>query len=74
MQTVKALDTCRDDLRWVIHYDPARCTMCGSCVSQCTQNAIEVSMMRQEFTVSLKAWPEPEKKQEEHSYIPSQQY
>ena len=62
MQTVKALDTCTDDLRWVIRYDPTRCTMCGSCVAQCMQNAIEVRMMRQEYTVSEKPWPEPEKK------------
>ena len=36
--------------------------MCGSCVAQCMQNAIEVRMMRQDLTVSEKPWPDPEKK------------
>lgn len=52
MQTVKALDLSRNDMRWVIEHDPERCTMCGSCVAQCTQNAIEAVMLRRDVTVS----------------------
>ncbi len=61
MQTVKALDLYPGDLRWIIEYEPSRCTMCGSCVAQCTQNALEVRMMRQDLTVSRAAQPDPEK-------------
>ena len=62
MQTVNALDLSRNDLRWVIEYDPSRCTMCGSCVAQCTQNAIEAAMLRQDLTVSDAAQPDPRKR------------
>ncbi|MBP3730211.1 MAG: 4Fe-4S binding protein [Mailhella sp.] len=46
MQQTKALDLSRQDLRWIIEYSPERCVMCGSCIAQCAQHAIEAGMMR----------------------------
>ena len=69
MQTVKALDLSRNDMRWVIEHDPDRCTMCGSCVAQCTQNAIEAVMLRRDVTVSEADVPEPRSRHAAHPVI-----
>ncbi|MCQ2444753.1 MAG: glutamate synthase-related protein [Mailhella sp.] len=69
MQTVKALDLSRNDMRWVIEHDPDRCTMCGSCVAQCTQNAIEAVMLRRDVTVSEADVPEPLSRHAAHPVI-----
>lgn len=53
--TVTTQDIGVNDLRWIIDYRPERCTMCGSCVASCTLNALEVAVMRQDLTVSVRA-------------------
>ncbi|MDD6088279.1 MAG: glutamate synthase-related protein [Desulfovibrionaceae bacterium] len=62
MQTVKAFDITRGDLKWVIEYDASRCTMCGNCIAQCSQHAIEAAMSRQDMTVSETPQPMPKKR------------
>lgn len=59
MESVTTQDIGVNDLRWIIDYRPERCTMCGSCVAGCTLNALEVTVMRQDLTVSRTSQPEP---------------
>ncbi|MBQ9536953.1 MAG: 4Fe-4S dicluster domain-containing protein [Desulfovibrionaceae bacterium] len=43
METVTTQDITVNDLDFIIHYNPDICIMCGSCVAQCSFNAIEVA-------------------------------
>lgn len=67
METVKTQDVSKNDLRWKIEYHAERCTMCGSCISACTMNAIEATMARRSVTVSNACQPQPLK---EHKAVP----
>lgn len=67
METVRTQDVGKNDLKWKIEYHAERCTMCGSCISACTMNAIEATMARRSVTVSNVCQPEPVK---EHKAVP----
>ena len=69
MEAIKTQDVGINDLPWKIEYFPERCTMCGSCVAQCSFNAIKVSMQRVDKTVSVESQPTPVKRHEARPVI-----
>lgn len=69
MEAIKTQDVGINDLPWKIEYFPERCTMCGSCVAQCSFNAIKVAMQRVDKTVSVESQPTPVKRHEARPVI-----
>lgn len=56
---MKSQDIGLNDLKWKIDYEPERRTLCGSRVTGCTLNAIEVAVERRSRTVTRAGRPEP---------------
>ena len=67
MEAIKVQDVSVNDLPWKIQYTNERCTMCGSCVSACSFNAIEAAIERRSITVSTGHQPEPSQR---HMAVP----
>lgn len=64
MEAIKVQDVAVRDLPWIIEHDPAKCTLCGSCVAGCTFKAIKPAVISRSVTVSEAGQPKPVHKAE----------
>ncbi len=52
MAAVTINQLAKDDLPWLIEYDPSKCTLCGKCVASCSFGAIKSDIEKRRKVVS----------------------
>lgn len=56
---MKVNQLAKDDLPWLIEYNPDRCTLCGKCVASCSFGAIKADIEKRRKVISEGTTPTP---------------